>query len=67
MRIRLSEKFDYKVPGKRAFVVYPAGEFTMTHHAGIEAIRLGIGVEVPAPNRDMATKSKPKRAARNAK
>lgn len=51
MRIRLIDKFDWKVPNRRAWVSFPVGEFTMTREAGETAIRLGKGKEVGAPKK----------------
>lgn len=51
MRIRLHEKFDWKIPGKRAMQAFPVGDHTMTHGAGAEAIRQGKGREVDKPRK----------------
>lgn len=58
MRIRLHEKFDWRVPGKRSMQAFPVGDHTMTHEAGAEAIRLGKGVEIDKPTKDEAKAAK---------
>lgn len=48
MRIRIHEKFDWRVPGKRVMITYPIGDHTMRREAGEEAIRQGKGREIDA-------------------
>lgn len=49
MRIRLHEKFDWRIPGTRSVKHFPVGDHTMTHEAGAEAIRTGKGKEIEKP------------------
>lgn len=51
MRIRLHEKFDWRVPGKRSWQAYPVGDHTMKREAGEEAIRQGKGREIKPPGK----------------
>lgn len=51
MRIKLHEKFDWRIPGKRAMIAYDIGEHTMKREAGEEAIRLGKGKEIGVPKK----------------
>lgn len=51
MRIKLHEKFDWRIPGRRAMIAYDTGEHTMKREAGEEAIRLGKGKEIGAPKK----------------
>jgi hypothetical protein len=46
MRIRLASKWDWKVPGRRAVMAWPAGDYTMTHAQGEAAIAEGVGTEI---------------------
>lgn len=55
MRIRLHEKFDWRVPGKRAVVSFPVGDHTMKREAGEEAVRLGKGREVMNATKPVST------------
>jgi hypothetical protein len=51
MRIRLHEKFDWKVPWKRAMQAFTVGDHTMKREAGEEAIRQGKGREIKPPRK----------------
>jgi hypothetical protein len=59
MRVRLHEKFDWRVPGRRAMQAFPVGDHTMKREAGEEAIRLGKGREIQAPSKSDADRSEP--------
>lgn len=59
MRIRLHEKFDWRVPGKRSMQSFPVGDHTMKRDAGEEAIRLGKGKEIQAPSKPDANRPLP--------
>lgn len=52
MRVKLHEKFDWMIPGKRAMISYDPGEHTMKREAGEEAVRLGKGKEIHPPKKD---------------
>lgn len=59
MRIRLASKWDWKVPGKRAVMAWPAGEHTMTHVQGEAAISDGVGTEL----KDQPKRKRPRGSA----
>ena len=52
MRVELIETFDWKVPGKRAWVSFPPGTHVMKREQGDEAIAAKKGKEVKNANAD---------------
>lgn len=62
MRIRLARNWDWRVPGKRAVVAFPAGDWVMTRTQGDAAISEGVGSEIPS-----GAENKPRGARRAAK
>ncbi len=50
-RVILTERFDWRVPGKRAMMSWPPGEYLLTTEQVAEAKRRGIARPVPKRER----------------
>lgn len=66
MRIRLTDKFEWKVPGRRVWQSYNPGEYTVTREMGEAAAAAGVGEELDAPKKQ-DVKPKPVKRSKNAR
>lgn len=52
MRVRLTAKFDWKVPGKRAVIAFRPGDHTVKREVGEAMVAAGVAMEIVAPRRE---------------